>query len=128
MQISTKSKDDVYIIEISGRMDSISSKEIEANLNDMIQHNRNKIIIDLGAVNYISSVGLRFLLATLKKQKERDGSMKLASLQPFVRDIFKITGFDRIFSISSDQEEAISKFIDESREDGLTLSKQDPIL
>ena len=89
MQISTKSKDDVYIIEISGRMDSISIKEIEANFNDIIDSTRNKIIIDLGAVNYISSVGLRFLLATLKKQKERDGSIKLASLQPFVRDIFK---------------------------------------
>jgi anti-sigma B factor antagonist len=128
MQISTKSKDDVYIIEISGRMDSISSKEIEANLNDMIEHNRDKIIIDLGAVEYISSVGLRVLLAALKKEKERDGSIKLASLQPFVRDIFKMTGFDRIFSISSDQEEAIGKFIDESREDGLAFSKQNQIL
>lgn len=115
MQVSTKSKDDVYIIEISGRMDSINSKEIEAKLNDVIDHNRNKIIIDLAAVNYISSVGLRILLAALKKQKERDGSIKLASLQPFVRDIFKMTGFDKIFSITSDQQEAIDNFILESR-------------
>jgi anti-sigma B factor antagonist len=115
MQISAKSKDDVYIIEISGRMDSISSKEIEAKLKDVIEYNRNKIIIDLAAVDYISSVGLRVLLAALKKQKERDGSIKLASLQPFVRDIFKMTGFDRIFSIASDQEDAIAKFIHESR-------------
>ena len=114
MQISTKSKDDVYIIEILGRMDSISSKEIEAKLYDVIEHNKN-IIIDLGAVDYISSVGLRVLLATLKKQKERDGSIRLASLQPFVRDIFKMTGFDRIFSISLDQEEAIDRFNDQAR-------------
>ena len=115
MQISTKSKDDVYIIEIRGRMDSISSKEIEAKLYDVIEHNKNKIIIDLAAVDYISSVGLRVLLASLKKQKERDGSIRLASLQPFVRDIFKMTGFDRIFSISSNQEEAIDRFNDQIR-------------
>jgi anti-anti-sigma factor len=114
MQISTKSKDDVYIIEILGRMDSISSKEIEVELNDVIEHNKN-IIIDLGAVDYISSVGLRVLLSALKKQKERDGSIELASLQPFVRDIFKMTGFDRIFSISSDQEEAIDRFYEQAK-------------
>lgn len=110
MQISTKSKDDVYIIEIFGRMDSISSKDIEAKLNDVIEHNKKKILIDLAAVDYISSVGLRVLLAAFKKQKEREGSIKLASLQPFVRDIFKMTGFDRIFSICLHQEEAIDKF------------------
>ena len=115
MQIFTKARDDVYIIEILGRMDSISSKEIEAKLNDVIEHNKSKIIIDLAAVDYISSVGLRVLLATLKKQKERDGSIRLASLQPFVRDIFKMTGFDRIFSISLDQEEAIDRFNDQVR-------------
>ena len=48
MQISTKSKDDVYIIEIFGRMDSISSKEIEAKLNDVIEHNKKKILIRSG--------------------------------------------------------------------------------
>ena len=110
MQISTNSRDDVCIIEILGRMDSISSKEIEAKLNDVIEHNKNKIIIDLAAVDYISSVGLRVLLSALKKQKEKEGSIRLASLQPFVRDIFRMTGFDRIFSISVDQEEAIGQF------------------
>jgi anti-sigma B factor antagonist len=110
MQIWTKSKEDIYIIEISGRMDTISSKEIEAKLDDAIEHNEAKIIVDLAAVDYISSVGLRVLLAALKKQKERRGSIKLVSLQPFVKDIFKMTGFDRIFSISSSQEEAINKF------------------
>ncbi len=114
MLISAKSEGDVYVIEISGRMDSISSKEIEAKLIDVIEHNQDKIIIDLAAVDYISSVGLRVLLAALKKQKERAGSIKLVSLQPFVKDIFKMTGFDRIFSISSNQEEAINEFNNQS--------------
>lgn len=116
MDILTKIRDDVYIIEIFGRMDSISSKEIEERLISLIEQNKDKIIIDLSAVDYISSVGLRVLLSALKKQKERDGSIKLASLQPFVRDIFKMTGFDRIFSISRDQEEAMSKFVSIKRE------------
>jgi anti-anti-sigma factor len=111
MDISTKSRDGVYILEISGRMDSISSKEIEDRLNGVIEQNKDKIIIDLSAVDYISSVGLRVLLFALKKQREKEGSIKLASLQPFVRDVFKTTGFDRLFSISRDQEEAMGKFV-----------------
>ncbi|MGV8174974.1 MAG: STAS domain-containing protein [Methanothrix sp.] len=114
MQIWTKSRDDIYIIEISGRMDTISSKEVEEKLEDAIDHNNAKIIIDLAGVDYISSVGLRVLLAALKKQRELMGSMKLVSLQPFVKDIFRMTGFDRIFSISSNQEEAIEGFFRES--------------
>jgi anti-sigma B factor antagonist len=111
MQLSTRIKKDIYIIEISGRMDTLSSKEVEVKLEDVIEHNNSKIIIDLAAVDYISSVGLRVLLAALKKQNERNGLIKLVSLQPFVKDIFKITGLDRIFPIYSDQEEAINKFI-----------------
>jgi anti-anti-sigma factor len=113
METWTKRIKDLYIIEISGRVDNLSSKDLEAKLDDVIKKNNNKIIIDLAAVEYISSVGLRVLLVALKKQKERDGSIQLVSLQPFVRDIFKITGFDRIFSISSSQEDAVSNYIHE---------------
>lgn len=110
MQIMEKSKGDIYIIEISGRMDTISSEEVEAKLDSLIENNEAKVIIDLAAVDYISSVGLRVLLAALKRQKERQGSIKLVSLQPFVKDIFKMTGFDKIFSIYSTQEEALNRY------------------
>lgn len=110
MQIMEKSKGDIYIIEISGRMDTISSEEVEAKLDSLIENNEAKVIIDLAAVDYISSVGLRELLAALKRQKERQGSIKLVSLQPFVKDIFKMTGFDKIFSIYSTQEEALNRY------------------
>lgn len=108
MQLRETREGDIYIIEISGRMDTINSKEIEAKLDSLLENNNAKIIIDLAAVDYISSVGLRVLLAALKKQREQKGSMKLVSLQPFVKDIFKMTGFDKIFSIYSTQEEAMN--------------------
>lgn len=110
MQIREKSNGDIYIMEISGRMDTISSKDVEAKLDSMIENNVAKVIIDLAAVDYISSVGLRVLLAALKRQKENRGSIKLVSLQPFVKEIFKMTGFDKIFSIYSTQEEAINRY------------------
>jgi anti-sigma B factor antagonist len=110
MEIWEKSLGDVCIVGISGRMDSLNSKDIEAKMNLLIENDTAKIIIDLADVDYISSVGLRVLLAALKKQKQKQGSIKLVSLQPFVSDIFKMTGFDKIFSIYSNQEAALERY------------------
>jgi anti-sigma B factor antagonist len=79
-------------------------------LDSLINHERAKIIINLAEVDYISSVGLRILLAAHKKQTEKQGTIKIVSLQPFVRDIFKMTGFDKIFSIYSKEEDAIERY------------------
>jgi anti-anti-sigma factor len=72
------------------------------------------MIIDLGKVDYISSVGLRVLLASLKKQRQNQGSLQLASLQPFVQNIFKITGLDKIFQIFPSEEAAFQSLASQS--------------
>jgi anti-sigma B factor antagonist len=114
MEIGEKIVDDIYIILISGRMDTMTSKYVEARLDSIIEENRPKIIIDLSEVDYISSVGLRVLLASLKKQRQNQGSLQLASLQPFVQNIFKITGLDKIFQISPSEEAAFQSLATQS--------------
>ena len=107
MELREKTIDDIYVIEVSGRLDTITSKDLESRLNNLIERDKANIVIDLAAVDYTSSVGLRVLLAALKKQKEKQRTLKLVSMQPFVKDIFKVTGLDRIFSIYPTQEDAI---------------------
>ena len=111
MDISGTTIEDTYVIVISGRMDTINSRNIESKLDAMIEEFKPKVVIDLSAVDYVSSVGLRVLLSALKKQMKNQGILRIASLQPFVRDVFKVTQFDRIFSIYSTQEEAIKSTI-----------------
>ena len=109
MEISQKVIDGIPIIAASGRIDATTSKDLEIALNELINQNNNKIVIDLAGVEYISSVGLRVLLAALKKVKPSQGDVKLASLQPFVREVFEITGFSKLFSIHPNHVAAISK-------------------
>ncbi len=106
MQITEKIIEDVHIISISGRIDTITSKDLEAKLKEAIEERKEKIIINLAEVDYISSVGLRVLLAALKGQKQNQGSIPLVSLQPFVQNIFKITGLDKMFQIFPTDEAA----------------------
>lgn len=106
MEIAEKIIGDICIISISGRIDTVTSKDVEAKLDGAIEGRKDKIIINLEKMDYISSVGLRVLLAALKKQRQNQGSLQLASLQPFVQNIFKITGLDKVFQIFPTEEAA----------------------
>ncbi len=108
MEIDQKIVDNIPIIAVSGRIDATTSKDLETVLNNLIEQNNTKIVVDLAGVEYISSVGLRVMLAALKKVKPKQGDVKLVSLQPFVREVFEITGFTKLFTIYPNQVEAIN--------------------
>jgi anti-sigma B factor antagonist len=109
MEIAEKAVDDISILGISGRLDAKSSKTVESALNNLINGGRTKIVVDLASVEYISSVGLRVLLASLKKMSQTQSLLILSSMQPFVKDVFKVAGFDRLFTVCATPEEALSK-------------------
>jgi anti-sigma B factor antagonist len=99
MDINQTSIDNVPIVSVSGRIDGTTYKDLETILNELIDQNKSEIVLDLEGVVYISSVGLRVLLATQKKVRPKKGDLKLVSLQPFVIEVFEMTGFTRLFSI-----------------------------
>jgi len=99
MEISQTIINNVSVIAVSGRIDATTSPDLESVLNNLIDQKKTEIVLDLGGVEYVSSVGLRVLLTTLKKVRPQRGDMKLVSLQPFVKEVFEITGFTRLFSI-----------------------------
>jgi anti-anti-sigma factor len=107
MDINQTSIDNVPIVSVSGRIDGTTYKDLETILNELIDQNKSEIVLDLEGVVYISSVGLRVLLATQKKVRPKKGDVKLVSLQPFVREVFE-TGFTRLFSIYPNLGEALS--------------------
>jgi anti-sigma B factor antagonist len=116
MEIAEKTIEDVRIISISGRIDTITSKDLEDKLNEAIEEREENLIINLEKVDYISSVGLRVLLAALKRQKHNQGLFQLVSLQPFVQNVFKVTGLDKVFQIYSTEKAAFQslKFVEVS--------------
>jgi len=98
------------ILRFSGRIDATTAPEMEESIFRAIEGGSRAMIIDLEAVEYMSSAGLRVLLAGLKKMKSVDGEMRLSSLQPHVREVFEMTGFSRLFTLCNTIEEAKSSF------------------
>lgn len=109
MKITERDIDSIQVIAISGRVDVISANDLETHINNAIRKN-SRMVFDLSDTEYISSSGLRVFLAALKMMKTRDGEMKLASLQPVIRNILDISGLSNIFSIYHNLTEAIDSF------------------
>ena len=84
-------------IVVSGRLDTNSSPELEAVLRQSVS-GVTELVFDFSGVEYLSSAGLRVLLAA-QKVMNRQGSMKLIGVSADVMEVFEITGFSDILTV-----------------------------
>jgi anti-sigma B factor antagonist len=97
LKIAVSNNGGEYTFTVEGRLDTNTSPELEARINEVIG-NANKLIMDLGNLEYISSAGLRVLLGAVQ-QMEGKGEMIVRNLSQAVREVFDLTGFSRLFTI-----------------------------
>jgi len=110
VEIEGKKADDAYILSLKGRLDAYSSNELEKIINKLIDKGTTKIVVNFEEVVYISSSGLRVMLASLKRLKRVGGEIKLAALKPYVQEVFDISGFTQLFEIYDEEEDAVNSF------------------
>jgi anti-anti-sigma factor len=110
LALANRMVDDVLVISLGGRLDTITSQEAETTIMAFISEGKRRIVLDTTDLVYISSAGLRILIAAKKRLMREEGDIRLAAMKPQVRSIFTIAGFDRIFSIYDDTESAIGSF------------------
>ena len=100
---------DVTKINLSGRMDIEGVSHIEAAFSSMTAPPRMALIIDMSAVPYMSSIGIRALLINAKAVGKRGGKFILLSPEQNVKNVLETSGIDQIIPIYSDLNEAIAK-------------------
>ena len=97
MTIEIKKNATQTIIEIAGRLDTITAPALDKTINEDIGDAQH-IILDLKDLEYISSAGLRVLLSAQKKM-QKIGSMKVRNIREEVMEVFEMTGFADILVI-----------------------------
>lgn len=107
MELNVKNEEKGTLVSVSGRMDAVSSPEFEKELGRLIDEGNVNFVIDLAELDYISSSGLRSVLATAKKLKAQNGKIFLAALQAVVKEVFEISGFSTIIPIYESVEAAL---------------------
>ena len=97
MEINLNREGGTLTVALEGRLDSITSQQLEAKLRTEID-DVTELIFDLSGLEYVSSAGLRVLLAA-QKVMNHQGSMSVRSITPEVMEIFDITGFMDLLNI-----------------------------
>ncbi|MBR6101330.1 MAG: STAS domain-containing protein [Ruminococcus sp.] len=91
MTITLNKNDKELIVALEGRLDTLTSPELDAKLKPALD-GVEKLIFDLDKLKYISSAGLRVLLTAMQIM-DRQGEMKVRNVSTEVMDVFEITGF-----------------------------------
>jgi len=107
MEIQKRKEDKAMVVTVSGRMDAVTASDFESALGDLMAQGNKRFVIDFTDLDYISSAGLRSILAAAKKLKGMDGKLSLACLQEVVREVFDISGFSAIIPIYDSVETAL---------------------
>lgn len=82
-----------------GEVDIFTSPELKNKIFDLIEENKQNIVIDGQRLDYIDSTGLGVLMAIYKKLQENNLNIKIVNLKQNIYKLFDITGLNKIFNI-----------------------------
>jgi len=97
MTIEKKTNGTELSIALTGRLDTTTAPELESELKASLEGVKN-LVLDFAGLDYLSSAGLRVLLAA-QKTMNRQGSMVVRNVNEMISEIFDVTGFCDILTI-----------------------------
>ena len=108
MKIDHQVQNEILIITIEGRLDAASAPIADETIHKLLEADHNRLLFDLSGLEYLSSGGLRVILAAAKEMKRRNGQITLCGLTPYVNEIFEVSGFSAMIPIKDSFESALS--------------------
>jgi anti-sigma B factor antagonist len=100
----------VELLEVSGRIDSSNAAQFDDILKELAQRGKYNVVLDMAGVDYISSAGLRALVALLRESKKHRGDVRLAQPSERVVEVLSLAGLDSLFTVYSDRATAVGSF------------------
>lgn len=109
MEINQDRAEDVTIVAPAGRVDYASSPALERHLRDVFRRNGSSVVVDFGAVEYVSSAGLAVLLTAARQARDANGRLVLCRVGAGVREVFSLAGLLPLFTIEETREAAVRR-------------------
>ena len=107
MNVSTRTADGGRVVDVSGEIDMQSSPKMREELRQLVAQKPDRIVVNLSEVKYIDSSGLATLVECLQSTKKLGLPLVLIGMNDNVRDIFELSGLNRVFSIMQTEAEAL---------------------
>lgn len=107
-EIETRSADGATIVAVAGSVDAVTSPRLAESLQATIAGGQPRVVVDLGGVGYVSSAGLRAILAGVKAARSAGGDLAIAAAQPQVREVFELAGLTTIVAFHDEATAAVA--------------------
>ena len=111
LTVTKKVLNRVDLIAAAGRVDASTAPILDQYLKDSIQDGRYRLVVDFRGTDYISSAGLKVLVATLKEAKRHRGDVRLAGLSRNLKETFSMVGLvPELFKVYDEPLDAVGSF------------------
>ncbi len=110
MDISIHEYKRVGVVSVGGRIDGSTAPKFETELKELMSTGKKNIVLDMSAVDFMSSSCLRVMLTTRKSLMGIGGRLVIADPSQRVTDTLDIAGIDILFDVFPDREAAIASF------------------
>lgn len=107
MRIDEERLEGTVVVRLAGRLDTNTAPEVQEHLDSVVDGGADVVVVGLNDLDFMSSAGLRVLLATAKRLRP-SGTLRVFGLNPTVRDVFDVSGFSMIFPVFEDEPAALA--------------------
>lgn len=108
MNISLSAVETCTIIRVEGRIDTLTSPQLEEALTSLTNKGHYALVIDLAKVDYLSSSAFRIFVKFHKLCRSNDDQIILQGVQPNLMGLFKISGFDKLFCFTNQDQDSLT--------------------
>lgn len=110
LSIETDNTQSVSVMKVKGRVDSDTAPELDDALTRLLQDNKNKIVLNLQAVDYMSSAGLRAMVKAYQSANKSGGDVRLAAVSEPIEVILRTVGMMQMLKMYATDQEAMASF------------------
>lgn len=110
VEINWEHQDGVTFVNPVGRIDTNNAAEFEKVLESGLNPSDQKVILDFEQVTFISSAGLRAIIAVAKQLRNRGSKLALCSFTAMVERVITVSGFDQVLGVFPSRADATKSF------------------
>jgi anti-sigma B factor antagonist len=109
-KVHRSSEADIVVLQLEGFLDAHTAPVFEQAIQSELDAGRVRLVVDGQTLTYISSAGLGVFMGFIEQIREQGGDLKICGLNPKVRQIFEILGFQAIYDMVDAVPDAIQRF------------------
>lgn len=110
ISLNEDGRQQVSEVRIDGVIDTRTAGELEQVLDSLVSRDRNRIVVDLAGVDYISSAGWGIFISHIKDVRTKQGDIKLSGMVPNVLEVYELLEFDQVLRAFGSVDDAKSDF------------------